>query len=46
MDASDMLTVFRRIEEHVDQEAPDGVERTVIGPCRFVPLIGREGYPE
>ena len=45
-DASDMLTVFRRIEEDVDAGAADGVERTVIGPCRFVPLIGSEGYPE
>ncbi len=45
-DASDMLTVFRRVEEDVDQDAGDGLERTVIGPCRFVPLIGSEGYPE
>ena len=45
-DAADMLTVFRRMEEDVDQDAPDGLERTVIGPCRFVPLIGSEGYPE
>jgi protein-L-isoaspartate(D-aspartate) O-methyltransferase len=45
-DAADMLTVFRRMEEDVDQDAPGGLERTVIGPCRFVPLIGSEGYPE
>ena len=23
-----------------------GLRRAVIGPCRFVPLIGSEGYPE
>jgi len=23
----------------------DGVSRTVLAPCRFVPLIGREGFP-
>ena len=45
-DAADMLTVFRRFDGHVDPETADGLERTVIGPCRFVPLIGSEGYPE
>ena len=45
-DASDMLTVFRRVEGEVDARTGDGLERTVIGPCRFVPLIGSEGYPE
>jgi protein-L-isoaspartate(D-aspartate) O-methyltransferase len=45
-DAADMLTVFRRLDGHVDPESADGLERTVIGPCRFVPLIGSEGYPE
>ena len=45
-DAADMLTVFRRVEEGAGQAAPDGLERAVIGPCRFVPLIGSEGYPE
>jgi protein-L-isoaspartate(D-aspartate) O-methyltransferase len=45
-DASDMLTVFRRVEGNVDARTGDGLERTVIGPCRFVPLIGSEGYPE
>lgn len=33
---SDMLTVFHR--------EGDGFRREVIGPCRFVPLIGAEGY--
>lgn len=45
-DAADMLTVFRRVEEDVGQDGLEGLERTVIGPCRFVPLIGSEGYPE
>jgi protein-L-isoaspartate(D-aspartate) O-methyltransferase len=37
-DRADMLTRLRR---------SDGdFERTVIGPCRFVPLVGREGFPE
>ena len=45
-DAADMLTVFRRLDGHVDPETADGLQRTVIGPCRFVPLIGSEGYPE
>ena len=45
-DAADMLTVFHRPEGQVGPETGGGVERTVIGPCRFVPLIGSEGYPE
>jgi protein-L-isoaspartate(D-aspartate) O-methyltransferase len=45
-DAADMLTVFRRLDGDADPETADGLERTVIGPCRFVPLIGSEGYPE
>jgi protein-L-isoaspartate(D-aspartate) O-methyltransferase len=35
-DGADMLTVFRRRGEEL--------ERAEIGPCRFVPLIGEEGY--
>jgi protein-L-isoaspartate(D-aspartate) O-methyltransferase len=45
-DAADMLTVFRRVEANAAESSGDGFERTVIGPCRFVPLIGSEGYPE
>jgi len=37
-DAADLLTVFRRAE--------DDFESRVIGPCRFVPLIGAEGFGE
>ena len=35
-DGSDMLTVFHREGGELRREA--------IGPCRFVPLIGEEGY--
>jgi protein-L-isoaspartate(D-aspartate) O-methyltransferase len=45
-DTADMLTVFRRVSNQVDAETGEGVERDVIGPCRFVPLIGSEGFPE
>ena len=43
---ADMLTVFRRLEGKLDPETDEGLQRTVIGPCRFVPLVGSEGYPE
>jgi len=33
---ADMLTVLRRQGERIEQEQ--------IGPCRFVPLIGEEGF--
>lgn len=45
-DTADLLTVFRRIGERVDPVSGEGLEREVIGPCRFVPLIGSEGFPE
>ena len=35
-DGADMLTVFRRRGAEL--------RRQEIGPCRFVPLIGEEGY--
>jgi protein-L-isoaspartate(D-aspartate) O-methyltransferase len=35
-DAADLLTVFRRRGDELISE--------VIGPCRFVPLIGEEGF--
>lgn len=44
--AADMLTVFRRMDEEVDATTGAGLERDVIGPCRFVPLIGTEGFSE
>jgi len=40
----DMLTVFKRVStDPPDIEAGIGLERQLIGPCRFVPLIGRQG---
>jgi protein-L-isoaspartate(D-aspartate) O-methyltransferase len=45
-DTADLLTVFRRIGERIDPVSGEGLEREVIGPCRFVPLIGSEGFPE
>ncbi len=41
-----MLTMFRRLAGQVDPKTGEGLEREVIGPCRFVPLIGSEGSPE
>jgi protein-L-isoaspartate(D-aspartate) O-methyltransferase len=35
-DGADMLTVLRRTGDHL--------ETTDLGPCRFVPLIGEEGF--
>jgi protein-L-isoaspartate(D-aspartate) O-methyltransferase len=43
---ADMLTVFRRIAQTVDVATGEGLEREVLGPCRFVPLIGTEGFSE
>jgi protein-L-isoaspartate(D-aspartate) O-methyltransferase len=40
-DGIDMLTAFTRTGEGTDADA---LTTRVIGPCRFVPLIGREGY--
>jgi protein-L-isoaspartate(D-aspartate) O-methyltransferase len=37
---ADMLTAFRRIGEGGDE----AIERRVIAPCRFVPLVGDEGF--
>ena len=45
-DYADMLTLFTRTEALLDLDAGEGVEQRVIGPCRFVPLIGTEGYSE
>jgi protein-L-isoaspartate(D-aspartate) O-methyltransferase len=43
-DLADMLTVFRRTGATLDPAIGEGLEARVIGPCRFVPLIGGEGY--
>jgi protein-L-isoaspartate(D-aspartate) O-methyltransferase len=45
-DSADMLTVFGRLGDDVNASTGDGLRREVIGPCRFVPLIGSEGFPE
>ena len=44
--SADMLTVFRRVADESDPATGRGLESAVIGPCRFVPLIGSEGFPE
>jgi protein-L-isoaspartate(D-aspartate) O-methyltransferase len=41
-DRADMLTAFRRVGS--DPAEPESFERRLIGPCRFVPLIGEEGF--
>jgi protein-L-isoaspartate(D-aspartate) O-methyltransferase len=43
---ADMLTMYRRTSGDFDAASGDGLERRLIGPCRFVPLIGTEGFPE
>jgi protein-L-isoaspartate(D-aspartate) O-methyltransferase len=45
-DGADMLTVFTREGEEVDAETGEGLGRHSLGACRFVPLIGREGFGE
>jgi protein-L-isoaspartate(D-aspartate) O-methyltransferase len=43
---ADMLTAFRRLPRDDDPEAEATFERRPIAPCRFVPLIGDEGFAE
>jgi protein-L-isoaspartate(D-aspartate) O-methyltransferase len=43
-DGADMLTVFIRTADEVDPATGAGLERRTLGACRFVPLIGREGF--
>jgi protein-L-isoaspartate(D-aspartate) O-methyltransferase len=45
-DGADMLTAFRRTAEEIDPATGQGLERRSLGACRFVPLIGREGFPD
>jgi protein-L-isoaspartate(D-aspartate) O-methyltransferase len=40
-DGADMLTAFRRVDEGSEHPM---LERYVIAPCRFVPLLGAGGY--
>ncbi len=44
--SADMLTVFQRVGEDIDPATGRGIASQVIGPCRFVPLIGTEGFSE
>jgi protein-L-isoaspartate(D-aspartate) O-methyltransferase len=44
-DGADMLTAFTRTATDVDAASGEGLERRSLGACRFVPLIGREGFP-
>jgi protein-L-isoaspartate(D-aspartate) O-methyltransferase len=43
-DGADMLTAYRRTATELDPESGIGLERQSLGACRFVPLIGREGF--
>ena len=43
-DRADMLTAYRRVGETVDVASGEGIERRAIAPCRFVPLLGEEGF--
>lgn len=40
-DGADVLTAFRRVAGPAEEPR---LTSRVIGPCRFVPLIGREGF--
>jgi protein-L-isoaspartate(D-aspartate) O-methyltransferase len=42
----DMLTAYTRTEGELDPATGAGLEKRSLGACRFVPLIGREGYDE
>ena len=44
-DRADMLTVFRRNAPDADPRTLEGFGRVALAPCRFVPLIGDEGFP-
>ena len=41
-----MLTVYTRTEDDLDSATGAGLENRSLGACRFVPLIGREGFDE
>jgi protein-L-isoaspartate(D-aspartate) O-methyltransferase len=43
-DGADMLTMFTRTGAEIDPVTGAGLERRTLGACRFVPLIGREGF--
>jgi len=41
---ADDLTAIRRLAAEIDPRSGAGLDRRVIAPCRFVPLIGDEGF--
>ena len=43
---ADQLTVFVRTAGQLDPATGEGVDRRVIAPARFVPLVGEEGFAE
>jgi protein-L-isoaspartate(D-aspartate) O-methyltransferase len=43
---ADELTAFIRTAAGVDVATGAGLERRIIAPARFVPLVGEEGFPE
>jgi len=45
-DRADMLTVYVRTTDDLDPVTGTGLEARSLGACRFVPLIGREGFSE
>jgi protein-L-isoaspartate(D-aspartate) O-methyltransferase len=45
-DGADMLTVYTRTAEELDPSTRAGLDARTLGACRFVPLIGREGFGE
>jgi protein-L-isoaspartate(D-aspartate) O-methyltransferase len=45
-DGADILTVYARTGDELDPLTGEGLEARSLGACRFVPLIGREGFEE
>ena len=45
-DGADILTVYTRTADELDPATGEGLEARSLGACRFVPLIGREGFGE
>jgi protein-L-isoaspartate(D-aspartate) O-methyltransferase len=45
-DGADILTVYVRTGDELDPLTGEGLESRSLGACRFVPLIGREGFEE
>jgi protein-L-isoaspartate(D-aspartate) O-methyltransferase len=41
---ADMLTAITRTREAVDPQSGEGFSSVRIAPCRFVPLLGEQGF--